>query len=72
MSEEIEMTEEQIAALEAKKVKEKLWRNKELKKTDWVVMLDDHPERPLYYSYRTRLRDWTDTSEFPDTRPTLL
>ena len=62
--EEVQMTEEEIAA-------EIIWRNQELKDTDWVVMIDDHPERPLYYSYRARLRDWTDTSDFPDTRPTL-
>jgi len=62
MSEEIEMTEEEIATA---------WRNQELKDTDWVVMLDDHPERPLYYNYRARLRDWPSTSDFPDTKPTI-
>ena len=62
MSEEIEMTEEEIATA---------WRNQELKDTDWVVMLDDHQERPLYYNYRARLRDWPSKSYFPDTKPTL-
>ena len=62
MSEEIEMTEEEIATA---------WRNQELKDTDWVVMLDDHPERPLYYNYRARLRDWPSTSDFTDTKPTI-
>jgi hypothetical protein len=62
MSEEIEMTEEETATA---------WRNQELKDTDWVVMLDDHPERPLYYNYRARLRDWPSTSDFPDTKPTI-
>ena len=71
MSEEIQSQEEYTATLEAKKVEEKEWRNQELKNTDWVIMLDDHPERPLYYSYRARLRDWTGTSDFPDTRPIL-
>ena len=56
------MTEEEIATA---------WRNQELKDTDWVVMLDDHPERPLYYNYRNRLRDWPSKSDFPDTKPTL-
>lgn len=50
------MTELEIAA--------RAWRDKELKDTDWVVMLDDHPERPLYYSYRAKLRDWTVSGEF--------
>lgn len=71
MSEEIQSQEEYTATLEAKKVEEKEWRNQELKNTDWVIMLDDHPERPLYYSYRARLRDWTETVAFPDTRPIL-
>jgi hypothetical protein len=62
--EEVQMTEEEIAA-------EITWRNRELKNTDWIVMVNDHPERPLYYNYRARLRDWTDSSDFPDTRPTL-
>ena len=70
------MTEKEIAALEAKKVeakkaKEKAWRNKELKDTDWIVMLYDHPERLLYYKYRQALRDWTETKEFPETKPKL-
>lgn len=56
MSEEIEMTELEIAA--------RAWRDKELKDTDWVVMLDDHPERPLYYKYRAKLREWTVSAEF--------
>ena len=56
------MTEEETATA---------WRNQELKDTDWVVMLDDHPERPLYYNYRARLRDWPSTSDFPDTKPTI-
>ena len=34
------------------------WRNEELKKSDWVVQVNDHPERPLYYTYRQKLRDW--------------
>lgn len=50
------MTELEIAA--------RAWRDKELKDTDWVVMLDDHPERPLYYRYRTELRDWTASDQF--------
>jgi|TARA_R110000764_G_scaffold96267_7_gene180361 hypothetical protein len=58
------MTEEEIAV-------EIAWRNQELKDTDWVIMLDDHPERPLYYDYRARLRGWPSTSDFPLTKPTL-
>ena len=64
MSEEIEMTEEEIATA---------WRNQELKDTDWVVQVSDHPERPLYYTYRQELRDWPSLATFPSasSKPTL-
>ena len=57
------MTELEIAAI--------AWRNEELKKSDWLVQVADHPERPLYYTYRQALRDWPDTIKFPETRPTI-
>jgi len=49
------------------------WRNEELKSTDWVVQVNDHPERPLYYTYRQKLRDWPSLDTFPSasSRPTL-
>lgn len=47
------------------------WRNEELKKSDWVVQVSDHPERPQYYTYRQALRDWPSTSAFPETKPKL-
>ena len=49
------------------------WRNEELKSTDWVIQLNDHPERYLYRSYRQRLRDWPQDPDFPlfSSRPTL-
>ena len=50
---------------------ERAWRNKELLATDWVVPLTDHPERASYLTYRTKLRDWPSTDDFPETRPTL-
>jgi hypothetical protein len=55
-------TEEEIA---------RNWRNEELYSTDWIVPLTDHPERNDYITYRTKLRDWPSTSNFPDTKPTL-
>lgn len=56
------------AELEAE---QRAWRNKELKATDWVVPITDHPERSDYLTYRTNLRDWPSTDSFPNTRPTL-
>ena len=50
---------------------QRAWRNLELKSTDWIVPIIDHPQRNLYLAYRTALRDWPSTSDFPDTKPTL-
>ena len=47
------------------------WRDKELLNTDYIVPLTDHTLHSAYMSYRQALRDWTDTSDFPLTRPTL-
>ena len=40
-------------------------------KTDYIVPLSDHPQRDAYMSYRTALRNWPSTDDFPDTKPTL-
>lgn len=72
MSEDIKMTEEEIAALEIKKAEQRVWRNQQLKDTDWIITIHDHPEKVSHWEYRQLLRDWTDTPDFPDTRPTLL
>lgn len=45
------------------------WRDSELFATDWVVPLSDFPERDSYITYRQELRDWPNTSEFPNTKP---
>ena len=54
------------------------WRDKELKDTDWIVAVTDHPQLAAYKTYRQELRDWPSTDDdgnyingFPDTRPTL-
>ncbi|SVA49495.1 uncharacterized protein METZ01_LOCUS102349 [marine metagenome] len=49
----------------------KEWRDQELKETDWIAQTPDHPQRDAYLTYRTKLRDWPSTEDFPDTRPTL-
>jgi len=61
----IEPTEEDIAA------DARAWRDSELSSTDWIVPLSDHPQRAAYLTYRTALRDWPSTSDFPATKPTL-
>lgn len=49
----------------------RMWRNGELKATDYIVPLSDYPQRAAYMTFRTALRDWPSTSDFPDTRPEL-
>jgi hypothetical protein len=63
-------TEEEIKnatlAVEAKK-----WRNQELKNTDILSLLVDHPNNANILSYRQELRDWPNTNNFPLTKPKL-
>jgi hypothetical protein len=47
------------------------WRNGELDATDRAAQTPDWPNRDNILIYRTALRDWPSTSDFPDTRPTL-
>jgi|TARA_B100001094_G_scaffold290811_1_gene308681 hypothetical protein len=47
------------------------WRDDELQNTDWLMAVSDHPQLAAYKTYRTKLRDWPSTSDFPDTKPTL-
>jgi hypothetical protein len=49
----------------------RLWRDSQLQATDGIPAITDHPERSAYLTYRTALRDWPSTSDFPDTKPTL-
>ena len=46
------------------------WRNRELKGTDFIVSISDHSSRAAFMTYREGLRNWTDTSDFPGTKPT--
>tara|TARA_Y100000748_G_C15295846_1_gene410332 strand:+ start:364 stop:666 length:303 start_codon:yes stop_codon:yes gene_type:complete len=47
------------------------WRDAELERTDTLSLLTDHPKKTEIAAYRTKLRDWPSTSDFPDTKPTL-
>ena len=50
----------------------KLWRDQELKNTDWIMPVTDHPQHAAYKTYRQKLRDWpADSDNFPGTKPTL-
>jgi len=66
VSDDREPTAEEIAVTARK------WRDSELQATDGIPAITDHPERSAYLTYRTALRDWPSTSEFPSgTKPTL-
>ena len=60
-----DLTAEEIAA-DARE-----WRDSELRATDQIPAITDHPQRAAYLTYRTALRDWPSTSDFPATKPTL-
>ena len=47
------------------------WRNSELDATDRAAEISDWPNRDNILTYRTALRDWPSTSDFPATRPEL-
>ena len=55
-----------IAAEEAR-----MWRDMELSSTDHAAMVPDYPNREAIMAYRTLLRDWPSTEDFPNTRPTI-
>ena len=48
-----------------------MWRNSELDRTDTLSLLTDYPKKTELAAYRTKLRDWPSTSDFPDTKPEL-
>lgn len=48
---------------------DKLWRNQELKDTDWICAVTDHPERAQTLIYRQALRDWPSSEHFPGEQP---
>ena len=50
----------------------KEWRDEELIETDKMAQhLPDHSGHAAWKNYRTALRDWPSTSDFPATKPTL-
>ena len=49
----------------------RVWRDRQLLDTDFIVPLTDHPQRDAYITYRQKLRDWPSTSDFPNTKPTV-
>lgn len=64
-----ELTTEQLA--QAKEAEARRWRDSELVATDQASQTPDWPNRDNILIYRTALRDWPATDDFPETKPTL-
>ena len=71
-------SEQKLKALAAKTeeeitfdiINERGWRDSELKASDFIVPLTDHPKHAAYMAYRQELRDYPAQSDFPNgTRP---
>jgi len=50
---------------------ERQWRDEELTSTDTAAQTPDWPNRDNILLYRTALRNWPASDDFPATRPTL-
>lgn len=49
-----------------KLLSERSWRDVELKETDFIVPLTDHPKYSAYMTYRQELRNYPSQAEFPN------
>ena len=47
------------------------WRDSELRATDQASQTPDWPNRNNILTYRTVLRDWPSTADFPSKKPVL-
>lgn len=47
------------------------WRDNELLLTDHWVSVTDHPQHTAIMTYRQALRDWPQTQDFPNNKPTM-
>ena len=63
------LTAEEIATELAREMR--VWRDEELRSSDWISQTPDHPQRSAYITYRTALRNWPSTGDFPATKPVL-
>lgn len=49
----------------------RMWRDSELSNTDTLVLLPDYPNKEALLAYRQALRDWPNTTDFPEVIPVL-
>ena len=64
-----ELTESQLTEIATREARN--WRNHELETTDKAANTLDWPNRDNILLYRTALRNWPSTSDFPATRPVI-
>ena len=57
--------------LQTEEEKARVWRDNELLSTDRWVSVTDHPQHAAILSYRQALRDWPQTQDFPNKKPTM-
>ena len=51
--------------------KARTWRDNELARTDIAATVSDYPNADAVLAYRTALRDWPSTEDFPATQPEI-
>lgn len=61
-----------VADPEAENTAARKWRNSELERTDIFATVSDYPHTAEVTAYRTDLRNWPASADFPDTRPESL
>tara|TARA_B110000858_G_C17488684_1_gene330528 strand:- start:157 stop:456 length:300 start_codon:yes stop_codon:yes gene_type:complete len=69
--EHYELIEDPVYVPPTAEVTARMWRDAELSSTDTASQTPDWPNRDNILLYRTALRNWPSTSDFPATRPTL-
>jgi len=55
-----------VKTLEEKTAEEKQWRDGELRASDFIVPLTDHPQHATYMVFRQELRDYPSQQDFPN------
>tara|TARA_B110000495_G_C22419853_1_gene265854 strand:- start:283 stop:483 length:201 start_codon:yes stop_codon:yes gene_type:complete len=51
--------------------KARMWRDEELTRTDIAATVSDYPNAAAVLAYRTALRNWPSTEDFPATQPEI-
>ena len=51
--------------------KARTWRDNELARTDIAATVSDYPNADAVLAYRTALRGWPSTEDYPDTCPVM-